>query len=222
MSSPEFDPSLYLVAGISDVDKRGLDTIVREAVDGGVSLFQLREKSMATGAFIQSARSIRDALRGTGVRVLINDRVDVALAAEVDGIHIGQEDITPRDARKLLGEEKLIGLTVRSTSEIEQAPIAVLDYLSIGGVFATQSKDNTLPPVGLDGLKTLTKQTRELCALPITAIAGISHDTAVAVMECGVDGIAVISSITAQADPQAAARELRAKVDEVISRRQTR
>ncbi len=222
MSSPSFDPKLYLVAGSDDVDQRGLDKIVRQAVEGGVTLFQLREKTMATGAFIESARSVRDALRGTGVRVLINDRVDVALAAEVDGIHIGQQDITPRDARKLLGEEKLIGLTVRSTSEIEQAPIAVLDYLSIGGVFATRSKDNPLPPVGLDGLTRLTAETRALCALPITAIAGIDAKTAGPVMDCGVDGIAVISSITAQADPTVAAKELRTKIEESLARRQSK
>jgi len=96
MSTPTFDPRLYLVAGSGDVDQRGIDAIVRQAVEGGVTLFQLREKDMATGAFIESARSLRDALRGTEVRLLINDRVDVALAANVDGVHIGQDDITAR------------------------------------------------------------------------------------------------------------------------------
>jgi len=213
MSTPTFDPRLYLVAGSSDVDQRGLDVIVRQAVEGGVTLFQLREKTLATGAFIESARNLRDALRGTEVRLLINDRVDVALAADVDGIHIGQEDITARDARKLLGEEKLIGLTVRDAKEIAEAPIAALDYLSIGGVFPTQSKNNTRKPVGLDGLKTLTANARDVCGLPITAIAGISQENAGRIMDCGVDGIAVISSVCAQPDPTQAARSLRAIID---------
>jgi len=220
MSTPDFDPRLYLVAGSDDVDHRGLDNIVRQAVEGGVTLFQLREKTLATGAFIEAARSLRDALRGTGVRLLINDRVDVALAANVDGVHIGQDDIAPRDARKLLGEEKLIGLTVRDADEISQAPIAALDYLSIGGVFPTASKNNTREPVGLDGLTRLASQARDACRLPVTAIAGISKDTARSVMDCGVDGIAVISSVCAQPDPASAAGALREIIDASLEGRQ--
>lgn len=206
------DPRLYLVIGPDDCEQDPV-AIATAAVTGGVSLAQLRAKDLSGRAFLQLALRMKQALAGSGVPLLINDRVDIALAAQVDGVHLGQDDLPARQARQILGPEAIIGLTIRSRSEAEQAPLEVLDYLSIGGVFATRSKDNPDPPIGLSGLTTLATLLRAHSTLPLCAIAGINGDNAASVLAAGVEGVAVISAITAASDPTQAARDLRRLID---------
>ncbi|MEZ5594618.1 MAG: thiamine phosphate synthase, partial [Gammaproteobacteria bacterium] len=175
--SGRIDPRLYLVIGPDDCGNNPEDGAGRDpveiavaAVAGGVSAVQLRAKDLSGRVFLQLALRMKQALAGSGVPLLINDRVDIALAAQVDGVHLGQDDLPAREARRLLGPEAIIGLTVRSRSEAEQAPLEVLDYLSIGGVFATRSKDNPDPPIGLAGLTTLATLLRARSTLPLCAI----------------------------------------------------
>lgn len=197
--------------------QRPLIDVVSRAAAGGMTLFQLREKDLATGEFIESATGCVEALAQYDVPVLINDRVDVALAAGAAGVHIGQSDIAPEQARRLLGPEALIGLTVRDREELANAPVDILDYLSIGGVFQTKSKNNPRPPIGLDGLTELVAHARQRSALPITAIAGIDSSKIEPVFNCGIDGVAIISAITHATDVTQATRDLRQQVDAALN-----
>jgi thiamine-phosphate pyrophosphorylase len=151
------------------------------------------------------------------VPLLINDRVDVALAAEADGVHIGQDDMAAADARLLLGRTAIIGLSIKTVAQAQAAPLEHLDYVAIGGVYATTSKDNTSTPVGLDGLRTIAAAVRARApAMPICAIAGINESNAAGVIAAGADGVAVISALSLAADPAMAAKNLRASVDAAL------
>jgi thiamine-phosphate pyrophosphorylase len=159
------------------------------------------------------------------VPLLVNDRVDVALAAGADGVHVGQDDMAVADARRLLGDRAIIGLSVKSAAQASEAPVDLLDYVAIGGVFATTSKDNPDPPVGTDGLRAIAAAVHARAAklpkakLPIAAIAGIDRRNAGDVIAAGADGVAVISALSMTADPTEAARDLRAIVDRALATR---
>ncbi len=156
---------------------RDLATLARAAADGGATILQLRDKRGTTRDMVARARAVVAALSGSGVPVLVNDRVDVALAAGADGVHVGQDDMLPSDARRLLGGRAIVGLTVKTEDQAMAIPIDLVDYVCIGGVFATVSKHNVDPPVGLDGLARIARRARALRAdLPIGAIAGIRAD----------------------------------------------
>jgi len=201
---------------ILDPQRSGLalPDLAQRVVAGGATLLQLRDKLGGTRQMIETARAIKTAIAGTGVPLLINDRVDVALAAKADGVHVGQDDMAAEDARALLGPGAIIGLSIKTPAEAEAAPIAALDYVAIGGVFATTSKDNTQPPIGIEGLAARAAIFRRRAPdLPVGAIAGVDAGNAAAVMTAGVDGIAVISALSMAPDPMAAARTLRAIVD---------
>lgn len=206
------DPRLYLVLGPDDCADPA--AVAAVAVVGGVTLVQLRAKQASSREFLALARNMLTALDGSGVPLLINDRVDIALAAGAAGVHIGQDDLPAAETRRLLGKDAIIGLTVRSRTEAEAAPLELLDYVSIGGVFATRSKDNPDPPIGLRGLVEIAALLRRRGDLPLCAIAGIDANKAGAVLGAGVDGIAVVSAVTAAADPAQAARALRALLPE--------
>lgn len=213
MTRPTLDLSLYLIIGPGHVAGDPAP-LVRAAVAGGVSLVQIRDKESSTRVQVSEARRVKDALAGTGVPLLINDRVDVALAAGADGVHIGQEDMAPADARRLLGPNKILGLTVKRETHCRSVDPGVVDYASIGGVFRTLSKRNPDPPIGLDGLKHLTAVlTAAAPGLPRCAIAGIGREQAASVIAAGTDGICVVRAITEADDPEAAARDLRIAVD---------
>jgi thiamine-phosphate pyrophosphorylase len=172
---------------------------------------------------IAAARAIKGAIAGTAVPLLVNDRVDVALAAEADGVHVGQDDMPSEDARRLLGPRAIIGLSIKTTAEAEAAPMGALDYVCIGGVFATTSKDNTQPPIGTDGFKTRAAIFRRRAPdLPVGAIAGIDHANAADVMRAGSDGLAVISVLSLAPDPQQATADLRRIVDTSVAERKPR
>ncbi|HMK79340.1 MAG TPA: thiamine phosphate synthase [Xanthobacteraceae bacterium] len=199
---------------------RSLVELTRLVVAGGATLIQLRDKHGATRQMIGQARAIKAALAGTGVPLVVNDRVDVALVAEADGVHVGQEDMRAEDARRLLGPRAIIGLSIKSVALADAAPLDALDYVGVGGVYATTSKDNPSPPIGVAGLRDIVAALRARRRdLPICGIAGIDAANAAAVIGAGADGVAVISALSRHANPQAAARALRAVVDTALQAR---
>lgn len=211
---PRVDLSLYVLVDPAQSRGRPLAEIAAAAVRGGATLVQLRDKAGTTRDLVEAARALKAALAGSGVPLLVNDRLDVALAARADGVHLGREDMELRAARELLGPDAIIGATVRSDADVAALVPASTDYVCIGGVFATASKDNPDPPVGIAGFSRLARLARDKApGIPVGAIAGINEQNAAEVIEAGADGIAVISAITAAEDPEAAARRLRAIVE---------
>jgi thiamine-phosphate pyrophosphorylase len=214
------DIRLYALVDPQRAGGRALPDLARRVVDGGATLVQLRDKLGSTREMIARARAIKAALAGTGVPLLINDRVDVALAAGADGVHVGQDDMGAADARALLGPDATIGLSVKTVAHATEAPLEAIDYVCIGGVFATGSKDNTSAPIGVAGVRPILAALRARSAdFPAGAIAGIDATNAADVVAAGVDGIAVIAALSLAADPAAAARELRAIVDRALASR---
>ncbi len=207
-AQPPLDLTLYLIVDPRRCEGRTPLAVVEAAVAGGVTAVQLRDKQGSTRRLVHEARRLKAWLAGRAVPLLVNDRVDVALAAAADGVHLGQDDMAPADARRLLGPDAVIGLTVRSLAEARAAPRDVVDYVSIGGVFATASKDNPEPPCGLEGLRRIAAA----LDMPRVAISGIDHANAADVIGAGVDGVAVISAICAAPDPRAASAALAATV----------
>ena len=208
------DIRLYALVDPQRSGGHALPDLARRVVDGGATLVQLRDKLGSTRDMVERARAIKAALAGTGARLLVNDRVDVALAAGADGVHVGQDDMAAADARSLLGAEATIGLSVKTAAQAADAPLEVLDYICIGGVFATTSKDNTSAPIGVAGLQSILAALRARSRdLPGGAIAGIDASNAADVIAAGADGVAVIAALSLAPDPGAAARELRAIVD---------
>jgi thiamine-phosphate pyrophosphorylase len=194
--------------------------LARLVAQGGATLVQLRDKRSGTRRMIELARGVRAALAPFSVPLLVNDRVDVALAAGAAGVHVGQEDMTVEDARALLGPEALIGLSIKTEAEAASAPVDLIDYAGIGGVYATVSKDNPQPPIGPGGLGRLAAALRaRRCNLAVCGIAGITAENAKQVIAAGADGVAVISALSLAGEPQAAARALRQIVDAALAAR---
>lgn len=198
---------LHLVTDSALCGARGILAVVDAAVRGGVTCVQLREKSLDTRAFVERARALKAWLGPLGVPLLINDRVDVALACGADGVHVGQNDMAPEDVRRLM-PRALIGLSVESLAQLAAAERAPVDYYGISPVFATRSKHDAAPALGLDGLRAIRAGTRR----PLVAIGGIDAGNAADVMAAGSDGLAVVSALCSSADPEAAARDLRARM----------
>ncbi len=214
-----------------DVDLR-LYALIDPAVAGGrtladlasriadsATLVQLRDKQGSTRVMLEEARALTAVLAPLDIPLLINDRVDVALAVEADGVHIGQDDMSPADARLLLGRTAIIGLSIKSVQQAKDAALDHLDYVAIGGVYGTASKDNTAPPIGVSGLRAIVQAIRARAKeFPICAIAGINESNAADVIEAGADGVAVISALSLVPDPALAAQNLRAVVDDALKR----
>src|SRR6185437_15261956 len=138
------------------------------------TLVQLRDKHGSTRAMIDEARALRAILKPRSVPLLINDRVDVALAAKADGVHVGQDDMAVADARRLLGNDAIIGLSIKTAEQAKAAPLDLLDYAAIGGIYGTTSKDNTAAPIGVSGLRSIAEIIRaRKPGCPVCAIAGI-------------------------------------------------
>ncbi|MGI8527058.1 MAG: thiamine phosphate synthase [Pseudolabrys sp.] len=216
------DLRLYALIDPERAGTRSLAAIAK-LVAPAVTLVQLRDKNGGTRAMIEEARAIRAALASSRVPLLINDRVDVALAAQAEGVHIGQDDIAAADARRLLGREAIIGLSLKTVAQAETSPIQHLDYVAIGGVFVTQSKDNPDPPVGIEGFKAILAVIRARAPkMPVAAIAGIDAGNAASVVAAGADGVAVISALSLAADPALAAQALRKVVDDALAKRGSR
>jgi thiamine-phosphate pyrophosphorylase len=189
-------------------------------IAASATLVQLRDKHGSTRRMMEEARALIGVLAPLDIPLLINDRVDVALAVEADGVHIGWDDMPPADARLLLGKTAIIGLSIKTLEQARAAPLDLLDYVAIGGVYGTTSKDNTSAPIGIAGLRAIVEAVRARKSnFPICAIAGINADNAAEVVEAGADGVAVISALSLAADPSKAARALRNAVDVALERR---
>ena len=212
------DLRLYGIIGPENLRGRDPGALVAAAVAGGCTLVQLRDKTSPTRVLVDTTRSLKAALAGSGVPLLVNDRVDVALAGGADGVHLGQDDMDVRDARALLGPRAIVGLTLKSPAHAAALAGLSADYGCIGGVFATTSKDNPEPPIGLDGLAAVLAAGRS-SGVPLGAIAGIDAGNAGTVIGTGADGIAVISALFNADDPALAARRLRAIVDGALAAR---
>jgi thiamine-phosphate pyrophosphorylase len=214
------DLRLYAIVDPQRAGAHTLPDLARAVASGGATLVQLRDKGSDTRSFIDAARAVKAALKPSGIPLLINDRLDVALAAGADGVHVGQDDMAPEDARRLLGPKAIIGLSIKTIAQAEAAPTELLDYVGIGGVFATASKDNPDPPIGVYGLARIAGVFRRRAPkLPLVAIAGIDAGNANDVIAAGADGVAVISALSLQADAVAAARALRGIVDAALAKR---
>ena len=201
-----FDLSLYLVTDRPLSGGRDMAWIVREAAAGGVTMVQLREKECSTAEFIALARELKRALSPLGIPLIINDRVDVALAVDADGVHIGQSDMPYDVARRLLGPDKIIGLSVETMEEVIAANALDVDYIGISPVYATPTKTDTLAPFGLEGIEEVMRLSRHRCV----AIGGMNRNTIGEVIERGVEGVAVVSAIVAAESPREASEELAA------------
>lgn len=200
---------LQLVTDRELCGARGVETVVRAAVQGGASCVQLREKTLATRDFVACARALKALLAPLGVPLVVNDRLDVALACGADGVHVGQGDMPAAELRRWL-PHAIIGLSIESVEQLRAAEQDdAVDYYGASPVFATSTKTDTAPALGLHGLQALRVLTRR----PLVAIGGINAGNAAQVMAAGADGLAVVGALCAADDPAAAARRLRAIVD---------
>ncbi|RAI43683.1 thiamine phosphate synthase [Rhodoplanes roseus] len=199
---------------------RPLVELARAVVAGGATLVQLRDKLGSTRRMIEEARALVDLLAPLGVPLVVNDRVDVALAAGAAGVHVGPDDMAIEDARALLGPGAVIGHSIKTLEQAESVPLELLDYAGVGGVYATLSKDNPAPPMGPEGFAAIRAVLRRRAPLmPVVGIAGIDAANAAAVIVAGADGVAVISALSLAADPELAARTVRSVVDGVLAER---
>jgi thiamine-phosphate pyrophosphorylase len=203
------DLRLYLVTCRALGRGRPLVDLVRQAVEGGVTVVQLREKAESTRRFVALAEELQGLLVPLGVPLVINDRIDVALAVGAAGVHVGQDDMEVATARRLLGNDRLLGVSVSTVEEAQRAEADGADYLGVSPIHATLTKTDAPSPVGLRGLAAVRAATR----LPLVAIGGLCADNLLPVLEAGANGIAVVSALMAADDPGAAARELRTRID---------
>ncbi len=204
------DYRLYLVTDRNCLQQQTLEQAVEQAILGGVTLVQLREKAIASKAFYERALRIKAICHHYNVPLLINDRVDIALAVEADGVHIGQSDLPCGVVRQILGKDKIIGVSARTAQQAIQAQADGADYLGVGAMFATSTKQDAQTVT----IASLT-QIRQSVTLPIVAIGGINHTTlpalqqALQAAETSIDGVAVVSAILGQKDVKLASEQLK-------------
>jgi len=199
------DWKLCLVADTEAAGKRDILVIIKEAVEGGATLVQLRSKNLSAREFFEISLRASEFLKTKNIPLLINDRVDIALACQAAGVHLGQQDLSLDQARKILGKSNLVGISVNTVEEAIRAEQGGADYLGVGPIFSTLSKKDTRPVLSPKGLQAI----REKVNIPILAIGGIDAKNAREVMESGASGIAVISAIVNAKNVRKATRELR-------------
>lgn len=199
-----FDLSLYLVLDANLCPSpQDMVRVTLEAVKGGCTLVQLRAPEWKKKKQLEAALLLKQALVGTGVPLLIDDHVDIALIAKADGVHVGQEDLPPNEARDILGPDAIIGLSVGSLLELNSVTDAV-DYLGVGPVFSTKTKKDAGLAIGTDGLGSIVRK----ATLPVVAIGGINATNASSCISAGANGVAVVSAICGSDDPQKASRTI--------------
>ena len=203
----KLDWNLYLLTEESLSDGRSTLEVVKKAVQGGVDVIQLRDKNMSLRERYALGKEIRKITWKNEVCFIVNDRVDLALALDADGVHLGQNDLPLRDAREILGKEKIIGVTALKEEEIKEAERDGADYLGIGSVFTTSSKKvaDHKDGIGLSGVRKI----KEMTKLPITAIGGLNLNNAAEVVRAGADTISVLSSVTKAEDIKSTVKELK-------------
>lgn len=196
--------ALMLVTDRELCGTRPVEDVVLRAIVGGIDCVQLREKHLETRGFVEQALLLKQALRPTGVPLIINDRLDVALAVEADGVHLGQADMPVPVARRLLGTNAIIGLSVENWEDVESAQELDVDYLGVSPIFETPTKTDTKGAWGLEGLTRIQSFSRH----PLIAIGGLNQSNIANVVKAGANGIAVVSAICSAIDPTKAARDL--------------
>jgi thiamine-phosphate pyrophosphorylase len=203
-----FDLSLYLITDENLIDDNSFEFVIEEALKGGATILQLREKKSSTRDFLKKAFLLKSLSSKYNVPLLINDRIDIAIACDADGVHIGQSDMPYEYARKLLGKDKIIGLSIESFEEAEEAEKFDLDYIAISPVFSTPTKQNTKIEFGIEGTKKICSLTRH----KTVAIGGININNVSEVISTGVDGISVISAILCAENHYQAAVDFKSKI----------
>lgn len=202
------DYSLYLVTDRSLARGRTSEAIVRAAIRGGISCVQLREKNCSTRDFLEEAHILKDILEPHKIPLIINDRIDIALAVKADGVHLGQSDMPISYARKIVGGNMIVGISAESVADAVAAEKQGADYIGISPVFATATKNDIAPPLGLEGVR----QIREAVKLPLVGIGGINANNSHLVFQAGADGIAVVSAIVSADCPESATTELKSTI----------
>ena len=208
LESPWIDFNLYLIAGRGETLGRNLEFVVEEALRGGVRAVQLRDKGLSTKELYETAYELRRLTSRYGAKLLINDRVDVALAVEADGVHIGADSLPIYKVRRLLGERRLIGVSCHNQVQAITAQEMGADFITFGPVYYTASKAAYGDPVGVEKLDMVTG----MLEIPVFALGGISLQNCAEVVSCGVRGIALISAVMAAPEPRDAAKALLARL----------
>ena len=198
------DWSLYLVADAGYAEGRDLPALVEAAVRGGATVVQLRAKDLPARAFAALAVETARRLAPTGVPLLVNDRVDIALACGAAGVHLGLDDLPVPDARRILGPGAVIGVSVNTPEEARRAAAEGADYVGAGPAFATSTKDTPLAVLGPDGVARIKRAS----GVPVVAIGGITAANAASLAAAGADGVAVVSAVLGSPDPERAAADL--------------
>lgn len=211
-----FDPSLYLILDLSLMQPEAADRVAASAVAGGVTLVQLRAKGQSTRALCTIGKRLKLVLAPRGIPLIVNDDVAVAAAVAADGVHLGQDDLPVAAARRLLGEDALIGLSVGTPAEAIGVDAALIDYVSIGPVYATATKGDAGPAIGTAGFQLVRRLFPDL---PAVAIGGITPDNAPEVIRAGAGGLAIASALCGAAEPAAAARLLRDRIAMAVTAR---
>ena len=206
---------VYLVTDRGLCRNRPLQDIVLRAVQGGAAYVQLREKDLSTRSFVEEAIAVKKLLSPFHVPLIINDRIDVALACKADGVHVGQEDMPYELARSILGPKAVIGLSVETWEDVEAAQSQDASYIGVSPVFATPTKTDTKEPWGLEGLKKIKAFSRH----PVVAIGGINEGNARDVVLSGADCLAVVSAVCSADDPAKATANLQNIIALAISKR---
>ncbi len=201
--------SLYVITDAKLSRGRSHLEVIRAAIAGGATVVQYREKERTTRQMVEEARALRDLARRAGIPFIVNDRVDIALAVDADGVHVGQDDMPAPLARKLMGPGKIVGVSVDNLEQALRAEQDGADYVGAGPIFATPTKPDAAPPIGLEGLAEICRRV----SIPVVAIGGINAENAAAVIEAGADGVAVVSAVVAAEDVEAASRRLREVVE---------
>lgn len=202
---------LYAITDRHWLNGRGLYDVVKESLDGGVTFLQLREKQLDEEHFLDEAKELQELCREYNVPFIINDNVDIAVAMDADGVHIGQNDMAMKEAREKLGPDKIIGVSAHTKEEALLAQAQGADYLGVGAVFSTSSKDD-VKSISYETLKEIC----EVVSIPVVAIGGITKDNLYQLSGSGIQGVAVISAIYAQPDIKEATKELKQRVQEIL------
>jgi thiamine-phosphate pyrophosphorylase len=203
------DPRIWRLCLITDrglARGRPLVDVVAQAVQGGVTMVQLREKSATTREFLEEARALKTLLAPLRVPLIINDRADIALAVDADGVHVGWKDMPVERVRAMIGPDKLLGLSITNAQQLAQPDAAQADYLGMGPLYLQQTKADASTPLGVEGFRALRAQTQA----PVIAIGGLKADNSAPVLAAGANGLAIVSGIVAAQDPRAAAAQFAA------------
>ena len=195
---------IYLVTDQRACMGKSIESVVLDAIKAGVSCIQLREKDASSRLFLKRAMALKSILKPGGIPLIINDRVDIALAVDADGVHLGQSDMPYEHARRLMGPDAIIGLSVETWEDVEEAEGLNVNYLGVSPVFATPTKTDTKDPWGLEGLEKISNYSRH----PLVAIGGLSELNIQKVIKAGANAIALVSAICSAKDTFTAAKEL--------------